>query len=179
MVATEEAWLPAARTGDADAVEALIRSLRPRVLRYCLARLGNYAAAEDVTQEVCLAVVTALPRYRDEGHPFSAFVFAVAANKLREAGRAAARRRDDPSESLPDRADTAAGPEEAAALLDEVRQVRNLLATLPEMHQEVLLLRVAAGLSVAETARSLRVSPASVRVTQHRALARLRRQVTP
>lgn len=176
MVATDEAWLTAARTGDAAAVDDLIRAIRPRVLRYCLARLGNLAVAEDVTQEVCLAVVTALPRYRDEGHAFSAFVFGVATNKLRESARAAARRREQPAEQLPAVVDEAAGPEELAARLDDLRQVTALLDTLPDTQREVLLLRVAAGLTVAETAQTLHMSPGAVRVTQHRALSRLRQQ---
>lgn len=177
MVATtDEAWLTAARAGDAAAVDSLLRSVRPRVLRYCLARLGNLAVAEDVTQEVCLAVVTALPRYRDEGRPFTAFVFGVAANKLREAARSAARRPESPTEQLPERPDTGAGPDELAARLDDIRQVAGLLEALPAAQRDVLLLRVAAGLTVEETAQALGMSPGAVRVTQHRALGRLRRQ---
>ena len=55
--------------GDRRAVSDLLDHLRPAVLRYCRARLGrvdgSYGSADDVAQEVCLAVLTALPRYRD------------------------------------------------------------------------------------------------------------------
>jgi RNA polymerase sigma-70 factor, ECF subfamily len=49
-----------------------------------------------------------------------------------------------------------------------------LLARLPGRQQELLVLRVIAGLSAQETGSALGMSPGAVRVAQHRALARLR-----
>ena len=46
---------------------------------------------DDLTQEVCLALLTALPSYPDMGRPFGAFVFAIAAHKVADAARGAAR----------------------------------------------------------------------------------------
>ena len=55
----------AARTGDPDAVQALLRLIKPTVVRYCRARIGgrdlSYLSADDVAQEVCLAVLKVLP----------------------------------------------------------------------------------------------------------------------
>ena len=54
------------RAGDVDALDVLVRAVRTAVRRYCRARLSTYSGrvevAEDVTQEVCLAVVDVLPR---------------------------------------------------------------------------------------------------------------------
>jgi len=65
------------------------------VVRYCRARLGRitgqYQVADDVAQEVCIAVLSALPRYRDMGRPFASFVFGIASHKVADAVRAAAR----------------------------------------------------------------------------------------
>jgi RNA polymerase sigma-70 factor (ECF subfamily) len=49
-----------------------------------------------------------------------------------------------------------------------------LLDRLPENLRELLLLRVAVGLSAEETGRALGMTPGAVRVAQHRALSRLR-----
>src|SRR5947208_6633169 len=81
-----------AQSGDGVAVEALVRELRPRVFRYVLARVLDQPTADDVTQEVAMTVMSALPRYVDQGRPVTAWVFGIAANKVREQRRAAARR---------------------------------------------------------------------------------------
>jgi RNA polymerase sigma-70 factor (ECF subfamily) len=166
-----------AAAGDREAAEDLIGRLRPAILRYCRGRLGrmsgSYDVADDVAQEVCVAVLTALPRYRDEGRPFSAFVFGVAAHKVADAQRAAFRA-PVPVAALPERTDDADGPE--AALLRRVdgERARALLAQLPEQQRELLVLRVCSGLSAEETGRALGMTAGAVRVAQHRALARLR-----
>ncbi|PZS34650.1 MAG: RNA polymerase sigma factor ShbA [Pseudonocardiales bacterium] len=171
-----------AAAGDAAAADALLSRVRPLVLRYCRARLGrggggSYGTADDVAQEVCLAMLTALPRYRDVGRPFAAFIFGIAAHKVSDAHRSVAR---DPSllaEDLPDRPDQAAGPEAAAIATADAQAARALLATLPPQQREVLVLRVAVGFSAEETGSALGMSPGAVRVAQHRALAKLRSHV--
>ncbi|HEU5107438.1 MAG TPA: sigma factor, partial [Micromonosporaceae bacterium] len=71
MTATIEPELVArAAQRDSAATSALLGQLRPGLIRYCRARLGRvggaYTTADDVAQDVCLAVLRALPRYRDE-----------------------------------------------------------------------------------------------------------------
>lgn len=163
--------------GDRAAAGALLAHFRPAVVRYCRARLGRvagtYDMADDVAQEVCIAVYTALPRYRDEGRPFAAFVFGVAAHKLADAWRASGRI-PVPHQEIPDDVDPRPGPEQQAIVGDEVRRARDLLTRLPEQSRDVVLMRVVAGLSAEETGAALGMSPGAVRVTQHRALRRLR-----
>jgi RNA polymerase sigma-70 factor (ECF subfamily) len=147
------------------------------VLRYCRARLGRfsgqYQSADDVAQEVCIALVSALPRYRDMGRPFVSFVFGIASHKVADAMRSAASLAI-PTEDLPDEADDRPGPEETAVAYLEAERVRALLARLPVQQRELLVLRVLAGLSAQETGDELGMSAGAVRVAQHRALARLR-----
>ena len=86
-----------AMSGDRDAVAQLLEVIRPLVARYCRGRLGpvdrSYLSADDVAQEVCLAVLTALPNYRVQGKPFLAFVYGIAAHKVIDAHRAVTRGR--------------------------------------------------------------------------------------
>jgi RNA polymerase sigma-70 factor (ECF subfamily) len=166
-----------AALGQPAAIETLISQIRPMVVRYCRTRLGSlaghYHAAEDVTQEVCLAVLTALPRYQDMGRPFASFVFGIASHKVADAWRSAARMAI-PTEDLPDGPDDQPGPEEAAVASLEAQRARALLARLPGHLRELLMLRVLAGLSAEETGAALGMSAGAVRVAQHRALATLR-----
>lgn len=166
-----------ARCGQPAALESLLGQIRPMVVRYCRARMdrlsGHYHAADDVAQEVCIAVVSALPGYRDMGRPFASFVFGIASHKLADAQRAAARQAI-PIEDLPDGPDQQPGPEDVAVAAVEAERVRALLAQLPAQQHRLLVLRVLSGMSAEETGEALGMSPGAVRVAQHRALARLR-----
>lgn len=163
--------------GDQSAEESLIAEVRPLVLRYCRGRLGrmtnSYHIADDVAQEVCMAVLKALPRYRDMGRPFMSFVYGIAAHKVADAQRRELRAAR-PVEDLPDGPDDNPGPEERALRISEAREARLLLDRLPEQHRELLFLRVVNGLSAEETGSALGMSAGAVRVAQYRALNRLR-----
>lgn len=164
-------------SGQPDAIESLIEQVRPMVVRYCRTRLsgiaGQYHIADDVAQEVCIALLAALPRYRDMGRPFASFVYGIASHKVADAVRSATRSAM-PTEDLPDGPDEGPGPEEMAVACIEAQRARDLLARLPGHLRELLVLRMVTGLTAEETGRVLGMSAGAVRVAQHRALARLR-----
>ena len=166
-----------AQQGDQAATETLLGLVRRMVIRYCRARLGRLPGAdqivEDATQEVCVAVLTALPRYQQQGRPFEAFVYGIAAHKVADTFRGLGGAPASTDE-LPDLVDPAPGPEEAALRRDQADQLRRLLERLPVRQRELLVLRVAVGMSAEETGRALGMSAGAVRVAVHRALARLR-----
>ena len=168
-----DAWLPAALLGDTDALDQIVKAYRPSVYRYCRSRLWDHETAEDVTQEVVLAMVQALPRHRSTDHALGAFVFGIASNQVAMAHRSRARR-GTATDEVPDLADDAAGPEHLAVTQDAIGRLMLLVDQLPENQREIVMLRVAAGLSAAETAEVVGSSAGAVRVTQHRALLRLR-----
>jgi RNA polymerase sigma-70 factor (ECF subfamily) len=177
--AIEQELVDRARQADPDAMAALLAQLRPGIVRYCRARLGRvggaYTTADDVAQEVCLALLRAMPRYRDEGRPFAAFVYGIAAHKVADAQRAAVRDAETaPVDTLADRPDAAPGPEQQALRTDVARRLSGLLAQLPEPQREIILLRVAVGLPADEVGAIVGMSAPAVRVAQSRALARLR-----
>ena len=168
-----------AGAGEETAREELLAGVHRLALRYARARLGTYpAAAElaaDVAQEVCMAVLTALPSYDDRGVPFEAFVYRIAAHKVADAQRAYARNpvAADALGAVWSQEQVGSAEDDVVAA-DEAARVREVLATLSQKHQEVLILRVAVGLSAQETADALGSTPGAVRVLQHRALAALR-----
>lgn len=170
-----------AMAGDAGAVGRVIALIRPLVVRYCRARLGRLdrssVSADDVAQEVCLAVLTALPGYRIQGRPFLAFVYGIASHKVIDAHRATTRNRSDPVADVPDSAESDDGPEQRALRVELSGEMKVLLDTLPDKQREILVLRVVVGLSAEETAEAVGSTAGAVRVAQHRALARLRRSM--
>ena len=74
------------------ALNDLLTRVRAVAHRYVRSRLWTYPGGadmvDDVAQEVCVAVFGALSRYRDEGRPFEAFVYGIAARKVADAQRA-------------------------------------------------------------------------------------------
>ncbi|MGI3782824.1 MAG: sigma-70 family RNA polymerase sigma factor [Janthinobacterium lividum] len=167
-------------TGDVVAVNLLITAVRRAVHRYARARLSTYSggaeAAEDVTQEVCLAVVDVLPRYADHGAPFAALVYAIASNKVADAQRRYARTPIHVVEELPDQAERSLGPEQQTMARSDVQAALALLERLPPRMAQVVRLR-AEGLSADEVGAIVGLTANAVRVTQHRALTRVRRLV--
>jgi len=159
----------------------VLETIRPIVVRYCRARVGTAdrggLSADDVAQEVCLATITALPRYRDRGRPFLAFLYGIAAHKVADAHRAAGRDLAYPAESVPERWSSDAGPEQRAIEADSVSRMNELLEILPAKQREILILRVVVGLSAEETAAAVGSTTGAVRVAQHRALSRLKSEI--
>lgn len=178
-----ESLVAEAVRGNPDAVASLLATIRPQVVRYCRARLGQisgaYTEADDVAQEVCVAILGALPRFRDQGVPFSAFVFGIAARKVADVYRAATRRIPVSTvDTLPDRPDPDPGPEQLAVAADLARRLSHLLGELPATQREIVVLRVAVGLSAEEVGEVVGMSAAAVRVAQSRALHRLRNKAS-
>ena len=173
-----ELAVAAARRGDTSAANRVLELIKPQVARYCRARVGiherGHLSADDVTQEVLIAVLTALPNYRDQGKPFMAFVYGIASHKVADAHRSAGRNKSDPVEHLPETLAAGDGPEDTALASDANAQMAALLNELPEKAREIIRLRVIVGLSAEETAEVVGSTPGAVRVAQHRAIKQLR-----
>ena len=177
-----DAAVAEAVAGSRDALREVLETIRPIVVRYIRARLGTAErvglSADDVAQEVCLAAIQALPRYQDQGRPFLAFVYGIAAHKVADAHRAAGRNRSEPTDQVPERYSLESGPEQMALQADAASRMNKLLETLPDKQREILILRIVVGMSAEETAEAVGSTPGAVRVAQHRALAKLKLEIT-
>ena len=141
-----DAAVAEAVAGSRDALREVLETIRPIVVRYIRARLGTAErvglSADDVAQEVCLAAIQALPRYQDQGRPFLAFVYGIAAHKVADAHRAAGRNRSEPTDQVPERYSLESGPEQMALQADAASRMNKLLETLPDKQREILILRI-------------------------------------
>jgi RNA polymerase sigma-70 factor, ECF subfamily len=170
----------AAQIGDPAAVSRLFSCLQPALVRYCRARItprAGHGGADDVAQETCVAILRGLPTFRGEPHAVLRWVYGIAAHKVIDYYRRSGRDLSDPTDDIPSQADARAGPEELALRGEQRAAVRSLLAVLTPAQREVLALRIVVGLSSMEASTITGLSPTSVRVTQHRALNLLRRQL--
>jgi RNA polymerase sigma-70 factor (ECF subfamily) len=164
--------------GNLAARDQLLAEVYALALRYCRNRLRHQdsvlGSADDVAQEVCLAVVTALRTYVVSGQSFRSFVYGIAAHKVADAYRAIGRDRTDPTAELPEGPVLHDGPEQRLLTKELTQRLGTMLQPLTARQRNVLILRIAVGLSAEETAKELGSTPGAVRVTQHRALDRLR-----
>ncbi len=159
-----------AAQADSAAFAALYRRYLDRVYGYAFYQLGDHHDAEDVTERIFMAALRALPEFHDQGSTFRAWLFRIAHNTIANAHRSRARRRTEP---LPDdfqRAAPNADPAGQVALADELREIRRVVAQMPEDRRQVILLRFVDDLSTAEIAEVLDRSAGAVRVLLHRSL---------
>lgn len=170
--------LQQAQAGSPDAFGALYERHALAVFRYLAAHLTSSLDAEDLTGDVFLRAWQAIPKYRERGVPFLAFLLRIARNALidhyRRSARPGQQALSDAEIELPD---VGPGPAELTAARHEQRQLASMLAGLPGDYRTVLVLRFINELSPDETAVVMRRSPGAVRVLQHRALAALRKQM--
>lgn len=169
--------LAAAQTGAEWALTLLYRHHNPPVLRYLRARAG--VDGDDLASQVWIDVARNLSRFDGDEDAFAGWVFTIARRRLVDERRRRGRRRDEPvDDELLTEINAADDP--AAATVDGLtgdEAARRIVELLPERQAEVVLLRVLAGLSVAEVAEITGHRPGTVRVIQHRALRRLAREV--
>lgn len=172
--------LGAAKRGDEHAIAVVFRALQPALLRYLRQRAPG--AAEDLASETWMAAATRLATFDGGVNELRTWLFTVARNKVADHYRAAGRRPatqpwgEGPDAPEPPAAADGADPADlVAASIDSQAAVDALVRDLSAEQAEVLLLRVVAGLDVAETAAVIGRSPGAVRVLQHRALRRLAR----
>jgi RNA polymerase sigma-70 factor (ECF subfamily) len=166
-----------ARGGDEAAFDAIYGAFAARVYRFFSYRVPSRELAEDLTQQVFLKMIEQLPAYKEQGAPFSAWVFRIARNIWIDQHRTS--HPATPLDSLPEGAEDAPGPEEAALKALDWERVRSALYRLPDDQREVLVYRFFAELSPAETGALMGRSEGSVRVIQHRALMAMRRMLEP
>ena len=171
--------IEAAQAGDLEALASLYDAHINQVYRYCLARLGHIQDAEDVAEEVFLKMYNGLPGYQWRKVPFAAWLMRIAHNEVISFTRRNGRRATDTElpEDLLDKGtnDPAENAERQMALED----LRKAVDLLPEAQREVIILRFASGLSVADTARALGKQENNVKVLQHKGMQRLQMLMTP
>ncbi len=147
----DEAALITAARGAPAAFGILHQRYHARVYRYLRARTESPEDAADLTQQVFLQAFDALPRYRERGLPFAAWLFRIARNAATDFHRR--RRQTVAWDHLPEALHPAAqGPEGTVLRREALARLRDLLATLPADKRELLALRFVAGLSQREIA---------------------------
>lgn len=172
-----EMALVAARGGDEGGFSILWRDLHPRLLRYL--RVCGDDGPDDLAAETWMHVVRGLPTFEGGMAEFRAWLFTIARHRAIDQGRARSRGLSVVSVADPveDTGWDAVAPsaEQDAVDNEATASALKLVATLPPAQAEMVMLRVVAGLDVADVAEMLGKRPGTIRVGVHRALKTLSR----
>lgn len=144
-----------------------------RVYRYIAVRVGDAFEAEDLTSETFLRAWRNLPSFRKrDGVPFSAWLFRIAHNLVVDHLRKRSRGSAVP---LTDRFESMTNTEEAAEINLTFDELKQAIEGLTEAQRQVIGLRFAGGLSLAEVAQVMNRSQGAVKALQHAGVVALRR----
>jgi RNA polymerase sigma-70 factor (ECF subfamily) len=185
--------------GDEEAFAQIYRQKHPAIYRFALHMTGNSAMAEDVTQEVFMALIRDPRRFDPTRGTLGGFLFGVARNHVRkrwEQDRRLVSFDGDPGD-LRDTGSSGAGPHHAIgkngshgngnghgalaaapswdefASIETIGRVRQAVGTLPENYREVVVLCELEEMSYEEAASALSCPVGTVRSRLHRARAML------
>jgi len=174
---TAEELMARMAEGDREAFTLLYRRYRPDVYRFAAHYCGSLAQAEDVVQDVFVAVIQHASRYRPERSAVLPWLFGIARNYARR------RRSERPMLPLPVD-DAAAVPSveiDPLAGITRDRQAVELhraLRELPGRYREVIVLCDLHDLTYLDAAGVLGCAVGTVRSRLHRARAMLTHRLT-
>jgi RNA polymerase sigma-70 factor, ECF subfamily len=159
-------------------VSRIYTAYAPALFRFFMAAVGDRHQAEDLTGTAFVSAIEGLPRFRGPVEALGGWLFQIARHDLYDHRRRQARSRLEPlDEHLVEVADAigAEDPEELAIDRLEGSRVLAGLRQLSPDQREVLLLRMAAGLTAPEVAALVGKTTGAVKALQHRGLASLAR----
>lgn len=170
----EEADLIERARIDPAAFGELYRRHLDRIYAYLRARVVSEEDASDLAQQVFLQAFDALPRYRQRGLPFSAWLFQIAHNIVLNSYRQKPRVIPWDAVSPHAQPDLSQDPEASLLHQERIAHLRMLLTRLDQAKCELLALRFAAGLSASQIALIVGRSPAAVKKELTRTLRKLK-----
>jgi RNA polymerase sigma-70 factor (ECF subfamily) len=173
--------------GNTQEFHELIRPHERSVYAMALSLLRNEADAEEAAQEAFLKAFRNLARFRGESK-FSTWLISITLNEARSRIRSGKTMKMESLDQPPEEQ----APVSPALLRDwreipsqtlERKEVRLMLqqaiTDLPLIYREVFLLRDVEELSVSESAETLGITVASVKVRLHRARIMLQKKLVP
>ncbi len=150
--------------------DTIYRAYLDRVYRYILIRVSNPPDAEDLTSQVFLAALEALPGYKERGS-FAAWLFSIAQRKVADYFREKTKSVPlDSEENLPS---FEADHLSQVIQKEDLQRLVRMISELPENEQELLRLRFAARLSFDEIAIVTNHKTSAVKMAFYRLLDRL------
>ncbi|HJN76272.1 MAG TPA: sigma-70 family RNA polymerase sigma factor [Myxococcota bacterium] len=175
------------KEGDRDAYSELVRRYQNRVFSMCLRWMGSRSIAEEVAQDIFLALFKALPRFRGDAQ-LSTWVYRVTVNHCKNRDLYRRRRahgrhdsidgsRDNDDGPARQYADEGPGTESRTNQSEASKLLQDALEALDEDQRRIIVLRDVEDLSYDEIANILELPKGTVKSRLHRARHELARKL--
>lgn len=169
-----------AQAGDRSAFAELYEMYYDPIYRYVSFKCGNQIEAEDLTGEVFVKMIESIHTFKFRGFPFTSWLYRIAHNVVVDNFRRKGRRPTVPLDTARNAAsDAHSDLERMAEISLTIREVVGAMDNLTDLQREVVTLRFAAGLSIAETAEAIGRKENAVKALQHAGIRKLRDALTP
>jgi RNA polymerase sigma-70 factor (ECF subfamily) len=159
---------------DPEAFGELYSRYVRRIYSYIYYRTGDHQEAEDLTARVFQRAMHHIGRYRDQGVPFSAWLYRIAHNLVANWHRDRNRRQIVPLDERIAASGISSHPEMATAQREEQRLLLEMVRLLPPDRQELLILKFMEQLSNAEIGQIMGKTEGAIKSLYHRTLSSLR-----
>lgn len=170
---TDHELVARARDGDSRAMDRLVSRHHGSVFRVALLILKDEDLAADAAQEAFIKALRGLKDFRGEAS-FRTWLLTIAANEARGLLRKRGRRREQALDATPPVSAEERSAEDELVRNEELREIRDVLDTLPEKQRQAVALRVFEGLSFREVGELIGSSEGAARVNYHHGIRRIR-----
>ena len=169
-----------AQDGEQAAFAHLYEAYYDQIYRYVSFKCGNRLEAEDLTGEVFLKMLESIGKFRFQGFPFTSWLYRIAHNVVVDNFRRKGRRPTVPLDAAMGAAGaTESDLEKSVQISLTMLEVVKAMDDLTDLQREVITLRFASGLSIAETARAVGRRENAVKALQHAGIRKLRGALAP
>ena len=170
----EESILIQRAKTDPEAFGQLYERYVDRIYNYVYYRTGNAADAEDLTARIFERAIKHIGNYRDQGVPFSAWLYRIAHNLVANWHRDRSRRKIVSIDDVSQWVVTDHGPEFATQLMQDKEALLEAIGRLPADRQELLICKFVELMSNAEIGAIMGRSEGAIKSLYHRTLLSLR-----
>ncbi len=170
----DEKALVARAKSDKDAFGELYSRYVERIYNYILYRTGNREDAEDLTARTFQRAMKHIGNYKDQGVPFSAWLYRIARNLVANHHRDNGRRQMVSLDEIINTKEGEGSPERLVQMVESEETLLTAIRRLPSDRQELLLLKFLDRMPNSEIGALLGRSEGAVKSLYHRTLQTLR-----
>ncbi len=179
----EKHLIKRAKDGEAEAFGLLYDYYLPKIYRFVLLKVSHREEAEDLTHQAFLKAWEHVDKYKDEGFPFSSWLYRIARNTIIDHYRSTKHSKNDVGiDELEERIGEL--PEIDVVPLDarldqkiEIFQISTAIKKLKDIEQDIIIMRFVDDLPHEEVARVVGKSVSATKLIQHRAIKKIKEEL--